>query len=138
LKNEGAQLAVVAPKIGVAKGKGGETIAAGRALSAAPSILFDAVIVAPSVEGATLLAREAAAIDWLRDAFGDLKVIGHVAAAAPLLGKAEIEPDSGLVRLNGPPSIAAFIAAAGVACGIESQGFAGLVEPRGRAHVGIA
>jgi hypothetical protein len=37
-----------------------------------------------------VLAKEAAAIDWLHDAFGHLKVIGHVAAAAPIFKKAGI------------------------------------------------
>jgi catalase len=48
----------------------------------------------------------------VRDAFGHLKAIGHVAAAAPLLERAGIEADAGLVAFGGPRSIAAFIAAA--------------------------
>jgi catalase len=111
-EKEGAALAVVAPKIGGVKGKDGKPIAADHALSAAPSIFFDAVVLAPSAAGAALLVKEAAAIDWVRDAFGHLKVIGHVAAAQALLQKAAVEPDAGVVELNGPKSIAAFIAAA--------------------------
>ena len=87
-------------------------IAADHALAAAPSILFDAVVLAPSPEAAALLTEQAAAVDWVRDAFGHLKVIGHVAAAAPLLERAGIAPDAGVIALEGPPSIAAFIAAA--------------------------
>ena len=41
-----------------------------------------------------MLAKEAAAVDWLRDAFGHLKVIGHVAAAVPVFPKAAVEPDA--------------------------------------------
>jgi catalase len=111
-KKEGAQLQVVAPKIGGAAGKGGKAIAADHALAAGPSIFFDAVVVAPSAEGAALLLKEAAAIDWIRDAYGHLKVIGHSAAAAPLLQKAGVEPDAGIIELGTPKSIAAFIAAA--------------------------
>jgi catalase len=112
LKKEGAELAVVAPKIGGAKGNGGQTIAADHALAAAPSVLFDAVVLAPSTEAVALLTREAAAVDWVRDAFAHLKVIGYVAAAAPLLERAGVEPDDGLVALDGRQSIAAFIRAA--------------------------
>ena len=112
LDKEGAALAVVAPRIGGAKGKGGQVIAADHALTAAPSIFFDAVVVAPSSEGVAALVREAAAVDWVRDAFGHLKVIGHVTAAAPLLQRAGVEPDAGVVALEGPKAIASFIAAA--------------------------
>ena len=112
LKKEGAELAVIAPKIGGAQGKGGQMIAADHALAGAPSILFDAVGLAPSAEAAALLTEQAAAGDWVRDAFGHLKVIGHVAAAAPLLERAGIAPDAGVIALEGPRSIAAFVAAA--------------------------
>ena len=112
LKKEGAELAVVAPKIGGARGKDGQMIAADHALAGAPSILFDAVVLAPSAEAAALLTEQAAAVDWVRDAFGHLKVIGHVATAAPLLERAGIEPDAGVIALEGPRSMAAFVAAA--------------------------
>ncbi len=59
-----------------------------------------------------MLAGEAAAIDWLRDAFGHLKVIGFVDAAAPMFAKAGIarNEDEGVVDLARDAS--AFIAAA--------------------------
>ena len=58
--------------------------------------------------------QEAAAVDWLRDAFGHLKVIGHGASAAPLFEKAAvaIDADDGMVALEGRAGVAAFIAAA--------------------------
>jgi catalase len=60
-------------------------------------------VVAPSESGVDDLVKEAAAVDWLRDAFGHLKVIGHVAAAGPLFDKAGIDPraDRGVVSLEG-------------------------------------
>jgi catalase len=112
LEKEGAQLAVVAAKIGGTKGKSGQSIHVDHALSGAPSIFFDAVALAPSAAATTMLARQAAAIDWVRDAFGHLKVIGHVTAATPLLERAGIGRDSGVVPLEGSGSIAAFVAAA--------------------------
>ena len=61
-----------------------------------------------------MLAKEAAAIDWLRDAFGHLKVIGHVAAAAPIFKQAGIgtEGEEGVILLEPRQSIDSFITAA--------------------------
>ena len=114
IEKEGARLAIVAPKIaGVTTGNG-KKLPADQALSGAPSIFFDAVALMPSQEGAGMLAKEAAAVDWLRDAFGHLKVIGHVAAAAPVFAKASVEPDAdaGVVALDGSKGVAAFVKAA--------------------------
>jgi catalase len=112
VEKEGALLAIVAPKIGGVTTKKGVKLPADQALSGAPSVMFDAVALLPSEDGATLLAQEAAAIDWLRDAFGHLKAIGHVAAAAPVFQKASVQPDAdeGVVDLAG--GVEAFVAAA--------------------------
>ena len=112
VEKEGAALAIVAPKIGGVTTANGKKLPADQALSGAPSVLFDAVALLPSQEGAALLAQEAAAIDWLRDAFGHLKVIGHVEAAAPMFEKAAVAPDAdeGVVALE--RSAQKFIAAA--------------------------
>jgi catalase len=112
LEKEGARLAVVAPTIGGVPAKGGKRIDADHALAAAPSIFFDAVVVAPSEEGADMLVTQAAAIDWVRDAFGHLKVIGVVKTAAPLLERAGVEPDAGVIPVEGAKGIARFINAA--------------------------
>ena len=66
VEKAGAQLQVVAPKIGGAAGAGGR-IDADHQVAGGPSVLFDAVVVAPSEAGAQLLERDAAAIDWIRD-----------------------------------------------------------------------
>ncbi len=74
--------------------------------------MFDAVAVLASEEGAAVLVHEAAAIDWLRDAFGHLKAVGYVDAAMPLFVKAAIplEDDPGVVDVA--TDIADFITAA--------------------------
>jgi catalase len=99
---------VVAPKIGGAKGTAG-TIAADHIISGGPSVLFDTVVVLVTGAAAETLAREAAAVDWVRDAFGHLKVIAHAPGAAPLLAKAGIEADAGIVELAGPRDVARYI-----------------------------
>jgi catalase len=100
VEKERGRLAVIAPTIGGVAGVGGSLIAADHALASAPSIFFDAVVVAPSASGAQALLRQAAAIDWLRDAYGHLKVIGYTDTAAPLLTKAAIETDEGIVDVT--------------------------------------
>jgi hypothetical protein len=56
----------------------------------APSIFFDAAAVIVSEAQARGLAREAAALDFVSDAFNHLKVIGYVPAAEPLHRRAAI------------------------------------------------
>jgi catalase len=103
VESEGATLAIVGPKIGGAISSKGKSITVDQALSGAPSVMFDAVAILPSAEGATVLAKEAAAIDWLRDAFGHLKAVGFLDVATPMFAKAGIAMDSdeGVVDLAG-------------------------------------
>jgi len=112
VEKEGAVLAIVAPKIGGVTTAKGKKMPADHALSGAPSVFFDAVVALPSSEGGTMLAQEAAAIDWLRDAFGHLKAIGYVETAAPMFAKAGIvrDADEGVAYLD--DGVAAFIQAA--------------------------
>ena len=111
VEKAGAQLQVVAPKIGGAAGTGGR-IDADHQLAGGPSVLFDAVVVAPSEAGAQLLERDAAAIDWIRDAYGHLKVIGVLPTAERLLERAGLAPDRGIVEIVGAKEIDLFIEAA--------------------------
>ncbi len=62
--------------------------------------MFDTVVLALSDEGAAMLAKEAAAVAFVHDAFAHLKVIGHTAEAQPLLDKAGVMPDAGIVALS--------------------------------------
>jgi len=54
-----------------------------------------------SEAGAAKLVREAAAVQFVMDAFGHLKAIGFNTAVAPLLAKAGVEPDDGVTDLTG-------------------------------------
>ena len=114
LEKEGAELAIVAPKIGGVRLKSGKHLAADMALSGAPSVFFDAVAIFASAEGIKPLLKNSAAIDWVRDAFGHLKVIGHTAAAQPLFAKAGIadDLDEGVIELDARASIGQYIEAA--------------------------
>ncbi len=66
-------------------------------LAGGSSVLFDAVFVALSEEGAAMLLKEAAAVAWVHDAFAYCKVIGATAAARPLLDAARVIPDEGVL-----------------------------------------
>jgi C-terminal domain found in long catalases len=63
LEAEGAELAIVAPKIGGVHLRSGKDLAADMALSGAPSVFFDAVAIFVSTEGIKPLLKNSAAID---------------------------------------------------------------------------
>jgi catalase len=114
LEKEGAELAIVAPRIGGVNLESGKHLAADMAMSGAPSVFFDAVAIFASAEGVKALLKNSAAIDWVRDAFGHLKVIGHTATAQPLFAKAGIaeDLDEGVIELNAKTSVRRYIDAA--------------------------
>jgi catalase len=105
----GATVKIVAPKVGGAKLADGSMLVADGQLAGTPSVVFDAVAVILSDEGAKALMMEGAAIEFVRDAFGHLKAIAADDGAQALLKKANIGKDAGVVNANNE---AAFIAAA--------------------------
>ncbi len=96
----GATVKIIAPKVGGAKLADGSLLAADGQLAGTPSVLFDAVAVILSDEGAKALSKEAAAIDFVRDAFGHLKAIAVDQGGQTLLKKASIAQDAGIVDCN--------------------------------------
>jgi catalase len=101
VEGDGGSVKIVAPKIGGVKLKDGKALKADGQLAGTPSVIFDAVAIVVSEAGCKELLREAAAVDFAKDAFGHLKAIGHSAEAKPLLDKAGVEPDAGVVALAG-------------------------------------
>lgn len=100
VESDGGAVKIVAPKIGGVRLKDGKTLKADGQLAGTPSVLFDAVAIIVSEAGCAGLVKEGAAIDFARDAFGHLKAIGYSAEAKPLLDKAGVEPDDGIVALG--------------------------------------
>jgi catalase len=92
-----ADFAVVAPKVGGVKLSDGKLLPADFQLAGGASVLFDAVFVAVSAEGAAMLTKEAAAVGWLHDAFSHCKVIGATADAKRLLEDAGVVQDEGVL-----------------------------------------
>lgn len=77
-----------------------------------PSVLFDAIVLLLSEDGAEKLSGEAAARDFVADAFAHCKFIGYVAAATPLFDKAGVprdDEDEGLILLDSSDAIDGFI-----------------------------
>ncbi|WGM38538.1 catalase [Caulobacter sp. NIBR1757] len=104
----GGKAMIIAPRIGGAKLSDGTLLPADGQLAGTPSVMVDAIAVVLSEDGCAMLLKEAAAVQFVMDAFGHLKAIGHSAAAKPLLDKAGVEPDEGVTDLG-----ADFIAAGG-------------------------
>jgi catalase len=105
----GANVKLVAPKVGQVKLSDGSALAADGQLGGTPSIMFDAVAIVLSKEGATALTKESAAVDFVRDAFGHLKAIAADAGAKILLDKAGVVTDNGVMAAT---DTKAFLAAA--------------------------
>jgi catalase len=105
----GAKVKIVAPKVGGAKLVNGLLLEADGQLAGMPSVLFDAIAVILSDEGAKLLTRESAAIDFMHDAYAHLKAIAVDKGGRELLLKANIERDKGIVDVG---DLAGFISAA--------------------------
>ena len=110
----GAIYEVIAPKIAGVTLADGTTVAAKHKIDGGPSVLFDAIAVLVSPEGAALLAQDAAAKDFVSDAFAHCKFIAIGADAKPLFESAGIadDLDEACLPLAKPADAKAFIEAA--------------------------
>lgn len=112
IEKEGAMVELIAPKVGGVVTADGTHLPAQYMIDGGPSVLFDAVALVLSAEGAQMLAKEATARDFVADAFAHCKFIAFTSEAIPLLEKAGVAPDAdeGLISLEGTASVAAFLA----------------------------
>ncbi len=109
---EKAALAIIAPKVGGALNSKGKLVEVDFALSAAPSFFFDAVVVLASADGIKPLVNEAAAREWVANAFSHLKVIGHTTEAGALLKAGGVKTDAGVVTTDDKAALRSFLATA--------------------------
>ncbi|MEO7112542.1 MAG: catalase, partial [Polyangiaceae bacterium] len=98
----GATPKIIAPKIGSTKLDDGSQLSVDGQLAGTPSVLFDAVAVVLSAEGAEALMKESAAIDFVRDAFGHLKAIAVDDGGRSLMKRAGLGKDGGIVDASDP------------------------------------
>jgi len=96
----GGRPIVIAPKVGGAKMADGSLLKADAQLAGFPSVFVDGIALVLSAEGTKALLDEAAAVQFVMDAFGHLKAIAHTADAQPLLDKAGVKPDAGVGALD--------------------------------------
>ncbi len=90
----GANVEIVAPKVGGVVLSDGEMIPADQKVDGGPSVLYDAVAILASEKGAKALAAMPPARQFVADAHAHHKIIGHEAGAAALFdaaGVAEFE-----------------------------------------------
>ena len=113
LDAEGATWEVIAPAIGGVKASDGTRIAAQQKIGGGPSVLYDAVAVLPSEEGCGGLLKNAAAKDFVSDAFAHLKFVAYTEAARPLFAIAGIaaEMDEGFILMAADTDAGAFVSA---------------------------
>ena len=105
----GAEVKLVAPKVGGATLSDGKRQAADGQLAGTPSAVFDAVAVVLSAEGAKALAKEAAAVEFVSHAWAHLKAIASDTGGQALLKAARVGNDAGTVEAE---DAKAFLAAA--------------------------
>ncbi|MFL9841896.1 catalase [Sphingomonas sp. ST-64] len=88
-----AMCEIIAPKVGGATLSDGTLLPAQQKIDGGPSVLYDAVAVIASPEGASMLATDAAAKDFVTDAFAHCKFIGLSEETKPLMEKAGLADD---------------------------------------------
>jgi len=112
ISKEGASAKLIAPQVGGVKSSDGKMIRADERIEGGPSVLFDAVALMVSADGAKKLADEPAVRDFIADAVAHHKFIAHTEAAKPLLDRAGLSGNqkAQLVPLEGQEGQADFIA----------------------------
>ncbi len=115
ITKEKAVCELIAPKVGGVTASDGTLIEAHHMIDGGPSVLFDAVALLTSARGVDDLINEAAARDFVADAFQHCKFIGYDHSAMPLLEKAGIADalDEGVLALPGEKGLSAFVAELG-------------------------
>ncbi len=110
----GGMVEIIAPKISGAMLDDDTLLPAQQKIDGGPSVLYDAVAIVVSEEGASLLQKDAPTKDFISDAFAHCKFIGYVAAAQPLLERAGIADslDEGCIALA-DEDVGSFIARLG-------------------------
>lgn len=99
---EGAMIEIVGPRVGGVRADDGTLVPGHYLIDGGRSVVFDAVALILTEEGADRLVHNVAARDFVSDAFAHCKFIGFTQGAGPLLSSVGVEPDrdDGLVPLE--------------------------------------
>lgn len=107
---------IVTPKVAGATLDDGTLVEGKQKIDGGPSVLYDAVALVLSVDGAAILSKDKTAKDFVSDAFGHSKFIGYTADALPLIDKAgigEADMDEGMIELAKAADAKAFLKTCG-------------------------
>jgi catalase len=104
-----ATMELVARTVGGVTACDGRQRAAQQKVNGGPSVLYDAVAILVSTDGVAKLIREATAKDFVSDAFAHAKFIAYSESAKPLIDKAGVVPDEGVMALKAPQDVEAFL-----------------------------
>ena len=99
---ERANLVLIGPVVDGVRASDGTPLDVKQNIDGAPSVLYDAVVVLTTKQGAGLLARRPAARDFLTDAYAHCKFVGHTDDATPLLAATGLTAalDDGFVEIG--------------------------------------
>jgi catalase len=89
----GAVFELVGPKVGGAILSDNALLPLHQKIEGGPSVLYDLVVLLPSEAGVTPLTMNAAARDFVSDAYAHCKFIGYAPTAQPLLDAAGVPAD---------------------------------------------
>jgi catalase len=112
LDKVGATYEIIAPKVAGVEASDGSWIDADQMIDGGPSVLYDAIALLPGADAMDDLLREAAARDFVADAFAHCKFIGYADAAVPLFEKAGIvtaDFDEGCVPIGSAKDAKSFV-----------------------------
>ncbi len=93
---------LIAPAVSGISNADGTRIPAGQQVAGGPSVLYDAVVVLVSTDGATALASDPAARDFVTDAYAHRKFVGYTADAMPLFQACGLDDrlDDGFIAID--------------------------------------
>ena len=111
-KKEGAMVELIAPKVASIKADDGTVVTAQHKIDGGPSVVFDAVAILASEQGAALLATLPPARDFVADAFAHYKFVGFTEPARALFKKIGLPDklDAGFVALDKKTDAKSFVA----------------------------
>lgn len=101
IKRAGGKAVLIASRLKNIRTRGGALDADGQ-LFGTPSCTLDAIALVLTESAAKDMCKEGAAVQFVMDAFGHLKAIGHNGSAKALLDKAGVVVDAGVTTLGSP------------------------------------
>jgi catalase len=111
VKKEGALIELVGPTVEGVTASDGSSLPVKQKIDGGPSVLYDAVAIVTSAEGAAKLAGDSTTRDFVSDAYAHCKFIGFVPDAVALLEAVGVadDGDDGVVSLDAKRKAAGFV-----------------------------